>query len=259
MATRVTSTLIRVVPLLLLAYPSAPQTTATTAVPDDSSVCLNEILISAPQSSDPSQVADAQRKAEGALVAIQQGAKFEDVAKRYSDGPSAPNGGALGAFKRGQLAKKIEDKVFAMKVGDVSDVIRTKQGFTILQVRECSIGSKVHSGPDSIEILSDTKGVDFVPYVQRLRDTIQQNWFHLIPKSAEQKKGQLAIEFSITNEGKVRDMRLVATSGDRDLDRPAWGSIIGSSPFPPLPAEFTGPYLTLRFRFFYNPDKSDIK
>jgi TonB family protein len=98
-----------------------------------------------------------------------------------------------------------------------------------------------------------------LPYVQRLRDTIQQKWFHLIPKWEEQKKGKLAIEFDITNEGKLKDMRLVATFGDRDLDRPAWDSITASNPFPPLPAEFTGPYLTLRFRFFYNPDKSDIK
>jgi TonB family protein len=108
-------------------------------------------------------------------------------------------------------------------------------------------------------VLSDTKGVNFGPYLQRLRDIIQQNWFHLIPKSEEQKKGRLAIEFSITNEGKVKDLRLVATSGDQDLDRPAYGSIVASNPFPPLPPEFTGPCLTLRLGFYYNPDKSDLK
>ena len=43
------------------------------------------------------------------------------------------------------------------------------------------------------------------------------------------------------------------------LDRPAWGSITGSDPFPPLPTEFTGPYLALRFRFYYNPDKGEIE
>jgi TonB family protein len=259
MATRLASTLIWVVPLLLLlAYPSTAQSVATATAPNDGPVCLNEILISTPKSYDPSQVADAQRKAEGALVAIQQGAKFEDVAKNYSDGPTAANGGALGPFKRGQLSKKIEDKVFAMKVGDVSDVIRTKQGFTIVQVTGCSVASQKYGSPGSIEILSDTKGVDFGPYLQRLRDTIQQNWFRLIPTSAEQKKGKVVIQFDVTNEGKVKDMRLVATSGDRNLDRPAWGSITASDPFPPLPTEFTGPYLTLRFRFFYNPDKSDF-
>src|SRR5438552_17783603 len=53
-------------------------------------------------------------------------------------------------------------------------------------------------------------------------------------------------------------MRLIATSGDVGLDRPAWGSITASNPFPPLPGDFTGPYLALRFRFYYNPDRSDL-
>ena len=54
-------------------------------------------------------------------------------------------------------------------------------------------------------------------------------------------------------------MRLVASSGDVALDRPAWGSITASNPFPPLPSDFTGPYLALRFRFYYNPDKADLQ
>ena len=54
-------------------------------------------------------------------------------------------------------------------------------------------------------------------------------------------------------------MRLTATSGDVALDRPAWGGITASNPFPPLPSEFTGPFLALRIRFYYNPDKSDLQ
>ena len=62
-----------------------------------------------------------------------------------------------------------------------------------------------------------------------------------------------------TERAYVADMRLVASSGDVALDRPAWGSITASNPFPPLPSEFTGPYLALRFRFYYNPDKADLQ
>ena len=77
---------------------------------------------------------------------------------------------------------------------------------------------------------------------------------------AEQmKKGKLMIEFAITKDGKVADMRLVATSNDVALDRAAWAGISASNPFPPLPTEFTGPYLALRFRFYYNPDKADLQ
>jgi TonB family protein len=111
----------------------------------------------------------------------------------------------------------------------------------------------------ALDILSDTQGVDFGPYLQRILQDVRENWYHLIPESAEMKKGKLAIEFAITKDGKVADMRLVASSGDVALDRPAWGSITASNPFPPLPNEFTGPFLSLRFRFYYNPDKADLQ
>ncbi len=111
----------------------------------------------------------------------------------------------------------------------------------------------------ALDILSDTQGVDFGPYLQRILEDVRENWYHLIPESAEMKKGKLAIEFAITRDGQVAGMRLVASSGDVALDRPAWGSITGSNPFPPLPSEFTGPFLALRFRFYYNPDKTDLQ
>jgi hypothetical protein len=52
-------------------------------------------------------------------------------------------------------------------------------------------------------------------------------------------------------------MRLVSTSGDMALDRAAWGGITASNPFPPLPSEFSGSYIRLRFSFRYNPEKTD--
>lgn len=103
---------------------------------------LSEILISTDKkgdtdtSSDEERVAAAKAKADELLAEIQKGASFEDVAKKSSNGPSASQGGDLGYFKRGSLAKELEDKTFAMKEGDVSDVIRTKQGFVILKVEE---------------------------------------------------------------------------------------------------------------------------
>jgi TonB family protein len=111
----------------------------------------------------------------------------------------------------------------------------------------------------AFDILSDTQGVDFGPYLQRVLQNVREKWYILIPESAEMKKGKLAIEFVINKNGEVADMKLIATSNDPALDRPAWGAIIGSSPFPPLPNEFNGPYLALRFRFYYNPDKADLQ
>jgi peptidyl-prolyl cis-trans isomerase SurA len=78
----------------------------------------------------------AKATADSLLDQLHKGAKFADLAKKYSDGPSAKDGGDLSYFKRGTLSKELEDKVFALKAGDVTDVIRTKQGYVILQTTE---------------------------------------------------------------------------------------------------------------------------
>jgi|SRR5215813_994281 len=112
------------------------------------SVDLSEILVSTggqnvnvdpnspPPPEDPAKVATAEDKAKELLASIKGGAKFEDIAKKSSDGPTAETGGELGQFRRGTLAKELEDLTFKLKPGDVSDVIRTKQGFVILKVNE---------------------------------------------------------------------------------------------------------------------------
>lgn len=111
----------------------------------------------------------------------------------------------------------------------------------------------------NLDVLSDTMGVDFGPYLQRVLHDVKQNWYNAIPESAQMKKGKLSIEFAITKDGKVAGMKLVAPSGDIPLDRAAWAGITASDPFPPLPNEFGGQYLALRFTFFYNPSKEDLE
>jgi peptidyl-prolyl cis-trans isomerase SurA len=96
---------------------------------------LSEILVPT-KSDDPQAVTAAQTTAEGLLADIRKGASFEDVAKKSSEGPTAKRGGDLGYFARGKLAKQLEDVTFAMKPGDVSEPIRTKQGFVLLKVSE---------------------------------------------------------------------------------------------------------------------------
>jgi peptidyl-prolyl cis-trans isomerase SurA len=81
-------------------------------------------------------LAAAQTKAQDLLEQLHKGATFADLAKKNSDGPSAKDGGDLNYFNRGTLAKELEEKVFALKAGDVTDVVRTKQGYVILQVTE---------------------------------------------------------------------------------------------------------------------------
>jgi len=113
-----------------------------------------------------------------------------------------------------------------------------------------------------LEILSDTMGVDFGPYLARVLHDVRENWYRIIPESARaplMKKGKVSIEFAILKNGQVAGLQIVGTSGDVALDRAAYGGITASKPFPPLPSEFGGQYLALRFHFYYNPDKSDIQ
>jgi TonB family protein len=114
----------------------------------------------------------------------------------------------------------------------------------------------------NLEVLSDTQGVDFGPYLSRVVDAVRRNWYTLIPEAARApllKRGKVAIEFAILPDGRVAGMKLTGESGDVSLDRAAWGGITASNPFAPLPSEYHAPYLALRFRFYYNPQKGDIE
>jgi TonB family protein len=105
------------------------------------------------------------------------------------------------------------------------------------------------------DILSDTMGVDFGPYMQRVIAATYRSWLPLIPESARpplSRQGKVGIEFRINPDGSVKQMILRFPSGDVALDRAAWGGITGASPYPPLPKDFKGPYLALRFGFYYN-------
>lgn len=102
-------------------------------------------------------------------------------------------------------------------------------------------------------ILSDTRGVDFGPYLARIVYTVRRNWYSVIPESARLgEKGRVALDFDIQKDGSVPDIDTAASSGSDPLDRAARAGIRASLPFPPLPAEFTGNHLRLRFIFLYN-------
>ena len=96
-------------------------------------VVLREFFLSTEKKPE-SDIPAIEEKAKGYLARIRRGDSFEELAKRYSEGSTAKDGGFLGSFERGQLSKEIEDRVFALKKGEVTDVIRTKTGFLILEL-----------------------------------------------------------------------------------------------------------------------------
>ena len=98
-------------------------------------VRLSEILIPVDAEKDPNGT-NAQVQAGDVETQLKAGKKFEDLAKAVSSGPTKDNGGDLGYFKRGVLAKELEAQVFPLKAGEYSQPIRTKQGFVIIKVTE---------------------------------------------------------------------------------------------------------------------------
>jgi peptidyl-prolyl cis-trans isomerase SurA len=101
------------------------------------SVRLSEILISTPADAngndDPAKVAAAKAKADDIEARLHSGGDFAQLARSFSDGPTAAQGGDLGQFRRGALAKVLEDSTFSLKTGEWTQPIRTKQGWIILK------------------------------------------------------------------------------------------------------------------------------
>ncbi len=79
----------------------------------------------------------AEKKAKDISARARKGSeKFGDLARSYSDAPTAQQDGQLGSFKRGDLRKEIEEIVFKANRGYVTEPIRTPDGFVILKVED---------------------------------------------------------------------------------------------------------------------------
>jgi outer membrane biosynthesis protein TonB len=107
----------------------------------------------------------------------------------------------------------------------------------------------------AMEMLTPTEGVDFNDYLHRVYITVKRNWFSVMPESVRLgDKGVVSLQFKIMRNGSVPDGEPVrlAGSGKEPLDRAAVSSIRASNPFEPLPPQFSGPYIELRFTYYYN-------
>lgn len=86
---------------------------------------------------DEKGTAEAQHRAEDLLKQLKGGAKFEDLAKKYSEDPgSAKQGGALGWIGRGATVPEFEKASFSLPPGQLSDLVKSSYGFHIIRVDE---------------------------------------------------------------------------------------------------------------------------
>jgi peptidyl-prolyl cis-trans isomerase SurA len=112
-------------------------------------VRIQEILIST-EGKKPNELPVPEKKAQEALQKARSGERFDDLAKRYSDGPTAADGGDLGFFPRGKMRKEIEDVAFKLRRGQVSDLIKTDYGYVIVKLEE-----KHDAGIQKMELVED--------------------------------------------------------------------------------------------------------
>ena len=94
------------------------------------------ILFRLPPKPTKAQVAEAKKKAEKVEKLAKAGKDFAELAKKYSEGPTAKKGGDLGFFARGAMVKPFEKAAFSLKKGEISGLVRTQFGFHIIQVVE---------------------------------------------------------------------------------------------------------------------------
>ena len=104
-----------------------------------------------------------------------------------------------------------------------------------------------------VQILTDTQGVDFDSYLRRVVEIVRRNWYAVMPETVYLgTQGKVVVVFNINANGTVPGLRPVSLSGTASLDEAAEASIKASNPFPPLPTQFHGPFITLQFSFYYN-------
>jgi len=139
-----------------------------------------------------------------------------------------------------------------------------RQAETLIEERVAQnprAGSRAGSGDvlpnlttDNPEILSDTRGYDFGPYMNQVINRVRTNWYSLIPEAARigTLRGRVVIVFTITERGRVENLRAASSSGSAPLDRAAVAAIQASNPFAELPSDFVGDRLVLQFAFLYN-------
>lgn len=97
-------------------------------------VKVQQVFFPLPQNPSEDQIAAARREALTILEKARRGDDFTQLAKVYSKGPEADEGGILGYFKKQELVRELDEAAFKLKPGEISDVVRSPAGFHILKV-----------------------------------------------------------------------------------------------------------------------------
>jgi len=124
---------------------------------------------------------ETEEVAKDILEKLKAGGDFIEIAKEKSTGPSAAQGGDLGYISKGDLIPEIENDVFALEIGNISDIIKSQYGFHILKVTD--------KKPEVLKTFEEVKE----EIVQTLLPTKQKEAFDNL---LEELKSQVTIEIN---------------------------------------------------------------
>jgi hypothetical protein len=113
-----------------------------------------------------------------------------------------------------------------------------------------------------LEILTDTEGIEFNPYLLTALLSVRQNWYAVIPPSVDSgEQGINTAEFRILRDGKVPMdfLKLTIHSGNEEFDKASLTAIRASTPFSHLPEKFSGPFIVVDITFYYNMPRTTRK
>ncbi|MFA5142849.1 MAG: peptidyl-prolyl cis-trans isomerase [Candidatus Omnitrophota bacterium] len=136
-------------------------------------VKLKNILISLRRYPDPAR---ALKLAKDVLKRLREGCDFDGLAKLYSDGPGAAEGGAMGYVKRGDLMPEIEKAIFVLSPGETTDIIQTSLGYHIFKVEE-------KEAAKSLPLSEVRQEVEMAVYKSKA-DTKIKGWIENLKKNA---------------------------------------------------------------------------
>ena len=103
---------------------------------DPVEVKVQQIFLPVPQDATEEKVAQIRKEVLAILERARKGEDFSELARKYSKGPQASAGGILGYFKRREMLPELDAAAFTLKPGQISDLVRSPEGFHILRVIE---------------------------------------------------------------------------------------------------------------------------
>lgn len=102
----------------------------------DVEVRARHIVVQVPANATPEQEKKARAKAEELAKRARSGEDFAELSRNFSDSPSKTDGGDVGFFKRGEMVPAFESAAFALKVGEVSEPVRSPFGWHVIKVEQ---------------------------------------------------------------------------------------------------------------------------